>query len=544
MATRPNAFPAWATANPDGIVRPSAADQQVGWLPDQPPSAQYFNWLQSTTSDWLEYLDEQNSGTVLTTTLDHSTRLIGGGAWSYNATSGALAWSADAYLAIPTAADVSNTIPAGSAVVPAGSMAYVTANVPFTTMVTTASGSAQLTNVVYADNIAIGNAVFGPGIPANATVQTVNADAGTVNISAPATQSASGVSVTFSSSGTLAVQVATTQSLVPGPNTVVVARATQNTCIVGVGTGQMKVSDKESKHLLEQGYGAILRMPAGEALPANAPVYLAGPTDGRTTGNLYRCDASAANGATRAQFLGFVVSDTAQGTEAKLVSTGVVNGFVGLTPATVYYLNPQVVGGLTATRPTFAGFYSMPVGYALSATSMRVNPAATANLVALSDNFSVAGLLSANTVRSNQGFKSFVDMQGAAMGGSLPPGSTWSSVTYRSVYAAAGNTTVMSPYKNRPRTGSLMGLSVYFNTAGPAALCTVTILKDGAELVTQTASGLGEQVIASAFVKGDYPITIGSTLSAIVSVKNTSANAGDNMTGIRADVGIWLETSS
>lgn len=57
MAAKPPATPRWA--NVGGlIVEPSAGKKDVGWLADDEPPAEYFNWYQNLAWQWLEYLKD------------------------------------------------------------------------------------------------------------------------------------------------------------------------------------------------------------------------------------------------------------------------------------------------------------------------------------------------------------------------------------------------------------------------------------------------------------------------------------------------------
>jgi len=55
-----------------------------------------------------------------------------------------------------------------------------------------------------------------------------------------------------------------------------------------------------------------------------------------------------------------------------LVSTGLLGGFTGLTPGVTYYADPASNGGITPTVPSVVGQWIIPVGVAVSATSLLV----------------------------------------------------------------------------------------------------------------------------------------------------------------------------
>jgi hypothetical protein len=58
-------------------------------------------------------------------------------------------------------------------------------------------------------------------------------------------------------------------------------------------------------------------------------------------------------------------------TSGEIVTFGSLEGFVGLTPGAVYYLN-TVDGGITATPPSAGGTIKQKVGRAMSATKLMV----------------------------------------------------------------------------------------------------------------------------------------------------------------------------
>ena len=67
-----------------------------------------------------------------------------------------------------------------------------------------------------------------------------------------------------------------------------------------------------------------------------------------------------------------VYVDPVTGT-VELANSGVVSGFVGLTPNAVYYVSGTTPGGITSTPPSSR---VQPIGLALSATQLQLFPAA------------------------------------------------------------------------------------------------------------------------------------------------------------------------
>ncbi len=55
---RPAELPRWADVGGD-IETPSSGKQDIGWLVNERPPAQYFNWLANTTYLWTQYLDDR-----------------------------------------------------------------------------------------------------------------------------------------------------------------------------------------------------------------------------------------------------------------------------------------------------------------------------------------------------------------------------------------------------------------------------------------------------------------------------------------------------
>lgn len=423
---KPTLLPVWVPDETSAnLAVPPQALSQSGWQPNQPIAAQHLNAVLHNLGAWVSYLDEASNSTVLATTLDHSMRLVGGGVWGYVVSTGVLTWSAPFGLAIPSTSLAQNQAAAGQVTLPSGSVAYVTANLPFSTTADITSGSAQLTNLGYEAGIAIGQTVSGPGIPANTLVTAIKGS--TCTLSAAATQSSPQASVTFVASGALTVKAAPGDTFVPGPNTVIIARATDAACSVGVGSTEMWLRDQERRTLITAGYVTTVQGPAGAAIAANQLLYMSpGPSDGRTAASLYLADTSAANGAARGQPIGFAHTQTAQGVTCRAVNGGFLSGFASLTPGFVYYADPAVPGGVTSTQPSTAGQVIAPVGVAVSTTQMLVHISVARPVTSTLPALTVTGPTSLNTVTATgnatfaavstqsinnaAGIKAFVDM--------------------------------------------------------------------------------------------------------------------------------------
>lgn len=103
---------------------------------------------------------------------------------------------------------------------------------------------------------------------------------------------------------------------------------------------------------------------SGATLPV--PTYVSDGTGSRTSGSLYQSDANdTANGATK--FHGFVTQTITSGAVAKLITSGVVGGFSGLTQGAKYYVS-DTVGTIAATPGTVI----VPVGVAVSTTQILI----------------------------------------------------------------------------------------------------------------------------------------------------------------------------
>lgn len=439
---KPTIIPYWTDGAANKVAQPTAAAQAQGFTAGQPPPFEYVNWLFYEIGQWVGYLNEATNATTMSTSLNDLMRLVGGGRWGFTLASGTLSWSAPFNLSFPTIADSANQCAAGSVVLGDGQIAYVAANIPFTTQGDIAQESNQITNLNYEIGIVVGQAVIGNGIAQGTVVTAVDGD--TVTLSDNATASATGETLTFSGSGALSVQVATGQSFVPGPNTVILARRVGSVVYVGANTGQMVLRDGELKGLCETGYLNLASRTAGMPLPIRAPVYVSqGGSDAtvvntglasgstsatvadatglyagmgvagsgiptgttivgvngttvtlsaaatasstsatltytRVANRLYACDASIVNGPSRAGFVGFTVAAFNPGDMATYAAGGAMGGFAGLTAGATYYVDPATPGAMTLGRPSVPGQTIAPVGTALGNTTLSINPCGAA----------------------------------------------------------------------------------------------------------------------------------------------------------------------
>lgn len=329
------------------------------------PDAPNFNWLIGDINAWVKYLDQLTTTGIPISVI----RLINGGNWSFNATSGALSWSAAANLAIPSVPDSANNIPAGSATLADGQIAYVVANLPTSSQgnTSTSTNINQITNMNFVGNISAGYAVTGPGIPASTTVLSVGANF--VTLSNNVTSNNTAATYVFVPVGNLSVVVVNNIALVPTINTILLARRAGNFIYLGVNSAQMVLRDGESKTLVGTGYFSVYNATAGQNISAGQLVYISsGAGDGgRTAGALYPMDTSAANQAARGTYAGVVITAVTTGNPATVVYSGFY-AETSLTPGVFYYADPTVPGGITSTVPSGAGQKIVPVGFAVTAS--------------------------------------------------------------------------------------------------------------------------------------------------------------------------------
>lgn len=388
--SKPSTYPIWTDGDPSKVTQPPSPQLLSGWTAGEPIPFQYLNWLFWLINGWVEYLDQTVSGDVTALNLDQTMRLINGGNWSWNLSTSTLAWSSAFNLAIPSITDAQNQAASGSiASLADGQVAYVNANVPIITTGNTTSSSNQITNIPYAAGITTGMAITGTNIPGSTTVTAIVQELDgtfTFTISNNATGNGSALTLTVFSTGALTVLKATSSSLVPSPNTVIIARRVGNNVYVGVNAFYMALRDAESKPLSENDYLNIFTATAGESLTAGNAVYISksGDTGGRTAGSAYKCDSGSTNGANRAGFAGFVISSVSSSGTAYILTGGVLNGLTSLVAGTLYYADPSTPGAITSTKPVTTGQWVTPVGMAISTTQLQLNAAILATSLQIS----------------------------------------------------------------------------------------------------------------------------------------------------------------
>jgi len=79
-----------------------------------------------------------------------------------------------------------------------------------------------------------------------------------------------------------------------------------------------------------------------------------------------------ANAEPNALAIGLVTEAQPAGRPAEIATSGLVGGLSGLVPGSIYYLSPNVPGGITATYPTGVGGYVVIMGAAVSETELNL----------------------------------------------------------------------------------------------------------------------------------------------------------------------------
>lgn len=379
MAGKPTQYIDWCPdGDPAAIIQPASALAHAGFLPGQSPVAQNFNWLLHQLDQWIRWFDSATDLTAQQGTFTGlrplSMRLLGGGNWTWAASTGVLSWSAGWNLIIPGIPMTANAVASGSVTLADGQSAFVAINQPYTTTGDTTSGSNVIANVANVVGLQVGMNVYGvssTGIPAGAAITGISGNQVTLNL--PATGSSTGAQIVCAFGGALTVFVATADEnmVIPGSNKIVFARRLSNSAYVGVG-GAMRLIDGQQRTLFTE--SSTLGVLAGENLTAGQVVYISpGAADGgRTAGSAYRTDAGATNGAKRSSPAGIVLAAATSGQTATVLTVGRVGVMSGLTTGAVYYLDPATLGGITTTPPSGSQQYLARVGVALSATALAL----------------------------------------------------------------------------------------------------------------------------------------------------------------------------
>lgn len=366
MVMRPISFPKW-TNGPSSplVVQPDASLANTGWQPGQAPDAQNVNWLLWDIDQWIEYLDSLVEGGAPNAWM----RLINGGTWSLNASTGLLAWSSDFNISIAGVPDSANDAAAGSATLLDGQVMYAQANTPFISQGNTQTGINQITGMNFTANLQVGMSVTGPGIPSSTTVTGVGINF--VNLSHNATSPNTGATYIFYNTSSISVVVADESTVIPTPSQILIAKRSGNVIYLGINASQMVLRDGEFKTLIGSGYFSLYDSTAGENLTQGQTVYISpGSSDGgRTAGRVYKLDVSAAHQSVRGTYAGTVITSVSAGQPVRLLYSGFFLGS-SLTPGATYYADPTTPGGITSSIPTQAGARIEALAFAVTSTSL------------------------------------------------------------------------------------------------------------------------------------------------------------------------------
>lgn len=361
---RPSTYLNWTDGAPRKVIEPAAPFLLEGFDPGEAPPAQYFNWALYITDQWIQYLDAlTNTGVP-----DQAIRLINGGFWSFNMTTQAFAWTEDANIAIPGTPDSANDLPAGSVTLQDGYIAYIDITLPILANGSALNGTNAITGMNFTGNLTVGMRVIGPGVPPSTTIIGVSSTG--VTLSNNFTSDETNQTFYFSTTNSLTMLVAESDTFLPSFGTLIIARRVGEIVYVGVNATQFVLQDGESKEIGKTGFlQTYANVLAGENLSQGDAVYISiggGGDGGRTAGKAYRLDCSAGN-PQRSYFAGFVLSDVSSGAAVHLTFSGVITKS-GLTPGAIYFGSDVSVGQIVTPRPTSTGASIMPVGIAISTT--------------------------------------------------------------------------------------------------------------------------------------------------------------------------------
>ena len=157
------------------------------------------------------------------------------------------------------------------------------------------------------------------------------------------------------------------------------------------------------------GGSSVLNYIAGENVSIRDALYISeGAADGaRTAGRAYKLDASSEK---RIKFVGFAKSTITSGNAVKIVSSGVLKDFSGLSAGLPLYLNPASAGGYTQTEPVTTDVWKLKIGLALSATEVLILPdqGLNASFNEIEGSFTIANNQAAAANVTNVAFSSSV----------------------------------------------------------------------------------------------------------------------------------------
>ena len=77
MATRPSEYPRWADVSGD-IVDPPSGKKDVGWVDDEEPANEFFNWHQNNVYQWIQYFDTRYNTYTVALEIPYFSGMVGG----------------------------------------------------------------------------------------------------------------------------------------------------------------------------------------------------------------------------------------------------------------------------------------------------------------------------------------------------------------------------------------------------------------------------------------------------------------------------------
>lgn len=441
MPARPSEYLGWVPdSDPQKMSPPPASQRAAGVVPNEPLTAQHYNYCLNNLDQWVQYLDQNATTGMSSAAVLSGARLIDSSTWSFSATSGVLSWSAPFAIGFAGMPDSVNQVAAGSVTLADGDVAYVQANLPLFVSGTVTSGSNQLQNIATTQGISVGQGVSGPGLPSGTTVSSIGANV--LTLSKNATSSQAVKLFAFYSTSTLSPAVSASASLAVSRNTIVLARRVGPGVLVGLGSTEATVRDGESKQIRNGGFNLLTSGVAGVAIADRKAVHIGTGSGGQTAGSFYLCDASVANGADRSTFAGFSLGAASAGGTIKVVAGGQLGGFSGLVPGAQYFVDTAAPGSITASRSSATGSYVVPVGMAISPTMLSVTNPGVAALARPTD-LELSGALTAASIGAYAGTTSNTTLV-LATGTNLLPSVTdaqslgTSSRRYVQVFAKTG----------------------------------------------------------------------------------------------------------
>lgn len=164
---------------------------------------------------------------------------------------------------------------------------------------------------------------------------------------------------------------------------------------------------------------------AGESMSAGTPVYISngtGSDSGRTSGYIYKLNSANDD---RVEFAGFTVNAVTSGSSVRIQVAGEIKNLTGLTVGKPIFADPVTPGGLTATVPSAANQWIIPVGIAKDASTLIINAAGSSTAVKITSSV-VDGLYadvqsySANTTLTNANSVVLVNASGGSRTITLP----------------------------------------------------------------------------------------------------------------------------